>query len=503
MNILLTFTGFHDPYTKGLVGEEEQIGPILSLIGAKSFDHIILFSTPNTETHTRETRDALNSQFPIIEVEIREFPIEDPTNYIAILKGLRPHIQYIWTIYKKANYYVSVASGTPQMHACWILLAAGGEIPAHILHVRPHRFVSKSKPLVSEVDFSGPDFPIVRANVAQFEEEGLQAPKLDSVLQQIGIVGDHPLMRNALEEGSILAISDAPILILGDTGTGKELFARYIHRLSQRATGPFVPINCGAVPEGLVESFLFGHKKGAFTSAIRDQSGKFDHANGGTLFLDELAELPVSTQTKLLRVLQDGIIEPVGGDKPHKVDVRIIAATNKDLKKVIKEGHFREDLYYRLNVGEIHLPPLRERSTDIPKIALYVLDKINSGLKKTKSLSPGALTKLQDYTWPGNVRDLENVIERSVIRARKDVLEENDILISEPITVPDLLGALPAPQKGFLLNEYIDKVRKQLISKALEMATGNKSEAARLLGISPQAVHKYLQKTNAISTKVE
>jgi len=503
MNILLTFTGFHDPYTKGLVGEEEQIGPILSLIGAKSFDHIILFSTPNTETHTRETRDALNSQFPIIEVEIREFPIEDPTNYIAILKGLRPHIQYIWTIYKKANYYVSVASGTPQMHACWILLAAGGEIPAHILHVRPHRFVSKSKPLVSEVDFSGPDFPIVRANVAQFEEEGLQAPKLDSVLQQIGIVGDHPLMRNALEEGSILAISDAPILILGDTGTGKELFARYIHRLSQRATGPFVPINCGAVPEGLVESFLFGHKKGAFTSAIRDQSGKFDHANGGTLFLDELAELPVSTQTKLLRVLQDGIIEPVGGDEPHKVDVRIIAATNKDLKKVIKEGHFREDLYYRLNVGEIHLPPLRERSTDIPKIALYVLDKINSGLKKTKSLSPGALTKLQDYTWPGNVRDLENVIERSVIRARKDVLEENDILISEPITVPDLLGALPAPQKGFLLNEYIDKVRKQLISKALEMATGNKSEAARLLGISPQAVHKYLQKTNAISTKVE
>ena len=503
MNILLTFTGFHDPYTKGLVGEEEQTGPILSLVGSKSFDHIILFSTPNTEINTSDTKKALQSQFPNIDVEIREFSIEDPTNYIAILKGLRPHIQEVCSTFKKASYYVSVASGTPQMHACWILLAASGEIPAHILHVRPHRFVSKNKPMVSEVDFSRPEFPIVRANIAQFEVEDLQVQELDTVLQQVGIVGDHPSMRNVLEEGSILATSDAPILILGETGTGKELFARFIHRLSQRATSTFVPINCGAIPEGLVESFLFGHKKGAFTSAIKDQTGKFDHAHDGTLFLDELAELPISTQTKLLRVLQDGIIDPVGGDKPHKVDVRIIAATNKDLKKVIKEGHFREDLYYRLNVGEIHLPPLRERRTDIPKIALYVLDKINAGLKKTKSLSPGALTKLQNYTWPGNVRDLGNVIERSVIRTRKDLLEENDIMISEPIAGIDPVGVVPTPQKGFSLNEYIDEVRKQLISKALELANGNKSEAARLLGISPQAVHKYLQKLDTVSTEVE
>jgi transcriptional regulator with PAS, ATPase and Fis domain len=264
-----------------------------------------------------------------------------------------------------------------------------------------------------------------------------------------------------------------------------------------------VPINCGSIPEGLVESFLFGHKRGAFTGAIKDQFGKFDHANEGTLFLDELGELPLSIQTKLLRVLQDGIIEPVGSDKPHKVDVRIIAATNKDLKKVIKEGRFREDLYYRLNVGEIHLPPLRERRTDIPKTALYVLDRINAGLKKPKRLSPRALVKLQNYNWPGNVRDLENVIERSIIRARKDLLEENDILISEPIAGTDPLGAIPTPQEGFSLNEYIENLRKQLISRALEMANGNKSKAARLLGVSPQAVHKYLQKNDPASTEVE
>ena len=167
--------------------------------------------------------------------------------------------------------------------------------------------------------------------------------------------------------------SSAPILLLGETGTGKDLFARYIHRLSDRATNQFVPINCAAIPTELVESILFGHKRGAFTGAMNDQIGKFDLADGGTLFLDELAELPVQTQAKLLRVLQDGFVEPLGEGKTHHVDVRIIAATNQNVRKAIRDGKFREDLYYRLNVGEIQLPPLRKRRSDIPKIALSVL----------------------------------------------------------------------------------------------------------------------------------
>jgi transcriptional regulator with GAF, ATPase, and Fis domain len=266
--------------------------------------------------------------------------------------------------FSQAQFFVAVASGTPQMHACWVLLAASGEIPAHILHVRPPRFVSKEHPLVSEIDLTSPDFPLVRAHVGGLETPYDIPDDLDIVVQQLGIVGDHPRMRQALEYGAALAPSAVPILLLGETGTGKELFARCIHRLSGRPADRFVPINCAALPQELVESILFGHKRGAFTGAMSDQKGKFDIADRGTLFLDELAELPLSTQAKLLRVLQDGVIEPLGAPNAHHVDVRIIAATNRALQQAMRHRKFREDLYYRLNVGEIHVPPLRDRRSD-------------------------------------------------------------------------------------------------------------------------------------------
>ncbi|MGH9425867.1 MAG: sigma 54-interacting transcriptional regulator, partial [Terriglobia bacterium] len=211
-------------------------------------------------------------------------------------------------------------------------------------------------------------------------------------------------------------------------------------------------------------------------------------------FLDELAELPLATQAKLLRVLQDGFVESIGDKKPRKVDVRIIAATNQNVAKAIKQGQFREDLYYRLNVGEIRLPSLRERRSDIPKLALHVLDRVNATLKKPKRLSPSALTRLQYHSWPGNVRDLENVIERSVRLARREVLDADDLIIGEPVTSVDPLNALPEPHEGFSLEEYFTSARKQLILRALETARGKQSEAARILGISPQAVHKFVRK---------
>jgi len=494
MNILLTFTGFHDPYAVGLVGEEEQPGPILSLVKARSFDRVVLFSTPGAEKHTLATKEALQFLYPKLKVEVRDLQLHDPTDYLAILRGLRAHLREICESTTPARYFIAVASGTPQMHACWVLLAASGEIPAHILHVRPPRFVSKNHPLVSEVDLTSPDFPLVRANVYAVETPGTVPPDIETAIQQLGIVGDHPTIRKALEVGATLAPSTVPILILGETGTGKELFARFVHQLSNRPPDRFVPLNCAAIPKDLVESILFGHKRGAFTGAIGDQTGKFDQTNGGTLFLDELAELPLHTQAKLLRVLQDGLVEPLGDKKPHKVDVRIIAATNQEIQKAIKQGRFREDLYYRLNIGEIRLPPLRERRGDIPKIALHVLDRVNATLKRPKRLSPDALTRLQHHSWPGNVRDLENVIERSVRLARQDVLNADDLLIGEPITSKDPLTALPEPHEGFSLEEYLTSARKQLILRALETARGNQSEAARLLGITPQAVHKFVRK---------
>lgn len=494
MDILLTFTGFHDPYAVGLIGQDEQPGPILSLVGARPFDRIILFSTPGTKKNTIATTQALHTFHPELDVEVRDLPLADPTGYVAILRGLRAHAHEIYQHTPHAQYFVAVASGTPQMHACWVLLTASGEIPAHLLHVRPPRFVSKERPLVSAVDLTTPEFPLVRAQIGTMEGSEGTPPDIETAVRQLGIVGDHPAVQKALEMGAMLAASRVPILLLGETGTGKELFARLVHRLSGRPGDLFVPLNCAAIPKDLVESMLFGHKRGAFTGAVSDQSGKFDQADRGTLFLDELAELPLPTQAKLLRVLQDGVVEPLGGERPHKVDVRIIAATNQDVRKAIKRGQFREDLYYRLNVGEIRLPPLRERRSDIPKIALSVLDRVNATLKKPKRFSPGALTRLQQHPWPGNVRDLENVIERSVRLARREVLGADDLLITEPVLAADPLATLPEPHEGFSLEEYLTSARKQLILRALEAARGNQSEAARLLGITPQAVHKFLQR---------
>ena len=405
MNVLLTFTGFHDPYFRGLIDQDEQPGPILSLLAVRPFDHIFLFDTPSTRKTTQETKRAISRLHPHTEVHVLEIDLDDPTNYEDIFKGLRAHLQRIIERFTSASFYVTVASGTPQMHACWVLMTASGEIPARILHVRPPRFVTKEHPLISEIDLSSREFPTVRfqAGTISVEEGEID---VDTARLQLGIVGDHPAMKSVLETGAMLAPSHSPILIFGETGTGKELFARFIHKLSGRAKQPFVAVNCAAIPEDLVESLLFGHKKGAFSGAITDQTGKFDVADKGTLFLDELGDLPLPAQAKLLRILQDSMVEPIGQVRPHRIDVRTVGATNRDLRKLVRQGKFREDLFYRLNVGEIKLPPLRERRSDIPMLALHILDGLNGSLRRPKRLSVEALSRLQNHSWPGNASAL-------------------------------------------------------------------------------------------------
>lgn len=491
MRILLTFTGFHDPYSKGLVGEEEQPGPILSLMEARSFDLVFLLSTPNTERNTAGTVAALKGRLDIREIAL---PLQDPTAYGAILKHLRGVTTAVMEEFPGGEFFISVASGTPQMHACWVLLTSSGEFPARILHIRPPRFVTAEMPLVSEIDLTSADFPVVRARATAVETADIPTPDIQVAVSELGLVADHPRMLSALNVAAALAPSAAPVLILGATGTGKELVAKLIHRLSGRPQENFVALNCAAIPKDLAESVLFGHRKGSFTGATMDQPGKFELADRGTLFLDELGELPLPAQAKLLRVLQDGLVEAIGAKKPRKVDVRVVAATNQNISRAIRQKEFREDLYYRLNVGEVKLPPLRERRSDIPKIALHVLDRINTTLKRPKRLSQAALARLQGQSWPGNVRDLQNVIERSARLASKDVIDADDLIISEPVSKEDPLSLLPEPADGFSMEDFLSSARKQLVLKAMESANGNQSEAARLLGVSPQAVHKYLLK---------
>jgi Sigma-54 interaction domain/Regulator of RNA terminal phosphate cyclase/CRISPR-associated protein (Cas_Csm6) len=258
LRILLTFTGFHDPYSRGLIGEEDQPGPILSLLKARTFDAIYLLSTPNTEENTVGTLGVLaghpNAQ--------RVFaPLHDPTDYRAILKHLRSITCDIAERHPGAEYFVSVASGTPQMHACWVLLTASGDFPARILHVRPPRFVTADAPLVSEVDLDGAHFPVVRTRPSPIEAEEVREPDVQQVLGELGLVGDHPKVLSALNIAAVLAPSTAPVLILGATGTGKELVAKFIHRLSGRPLDRFVALNCAAIPKELAESVLFGPQR--------------------------------------------------------------------------------------------------------------------------------------------------------------------------------------------------------------------------------------------------
>ena len=293
-----------------------------------------------------------------------------------------------------------------------------------------------------------------------------------------------------------IAATPSTVLITGESGTGKELLARAIHAHSARSTGPFLSVNCGAIPEGLLESELFGHAKGSFTGAVRDHVGLFAQANGGTLFLDEVGELPSATQVKLLRVLQERRVRPVGGQREIEVDVRVVAATNRDLQADVEAGHFREDLYYRLNVLHVHLPPLRYRPDDIPELARHFVVRTCARFDiPAKRLTPDAMRVLQAHRWPGNVRELENVIERTV------ALEPLEILSSG--SLPEHLTGAPTdrtvepvslPEEGIDLEEYLNTMRLSLMRQALERTGGHQKKAAELLRLSYRAFRYHADK---------
>ena len=311
-----------------------------------------------------------------------------------------------------------------------------------------------------------------------------------------GLVGGSEPMRRVLEQVRKVAATDATVLVLGESGTGKELVARAIHDGSPRRERPFVSVSCAAIPEGLLESELFGHEKGAFTGAVRRKLGRFELAHEGTLFLDEVGELPPSVQVKLLRVLQERRFERVGGEETVEVDVRLVSATNRDLAAMAQEGRFREDLYYRLDVVSIRLPPLRERPGDVEELARHFLARAAPRLgRAVTGFTPEALEALRRHRWPGNVRELENVIEQALVFAEGELVtpaELPDALRRAP--PPQLSPPLAAPAGDRSLTEVLEDLERQLILAAYEKAKGVKAETARLLGIKPSALYYKLEK---------
>jgi transcriptional regulator with PAS, ATPase and Fis domain len=483
MRILLTFTGFNDPYSKSLIQGDEQPGPILSLLFSRKFDNVVLFSTPSTTTHTEGTVQAIGG----VPVSVRNLNLPDPTDHSAILRELRRECGTIRTENFDAEIFIATASGTPQMHACWFLLAASGEVPATLLHVRPPRFVTKDLPVVSEIIPSSNDFPRVLPHRV-VSEIGNSVSQLEAALEEIGLVVEHASMRKLVESAAVVAPVATSVLLLGETGTGKEMFARFIHALSNRS-GRFVPLNCGAIPGELVESTLFGHRKGAFTGASENQIGKFEQAHDGTLLLDEIGELPLAAQVKLLRVLENREIEPVGANRSQPVDVRVIAATNRNLAEEVKARRFREDLYYRLCPITLTLPPLRARRSEITRIALYLLERLNRNFRRQRRFSSDALRRLAVHPWPGNVRQLEGVLRKTVILCPSDLIQASDLDLDET----EVQSQLPQPFEGFQLDKFLEETRDLLIDRALEMAGGNQTQAGRYLGITGAGVSKSLK----------
>jgi DNA-binding NtrC family response regulator len=313
------------------------------------------------------------------------------------------------------------------------------------------------------------------------------------------LVGRSAKMQEVLATVERVAPSNSTILLGGESGVGKDMIARALHQHSRRATGPFIKINCTAIPENLLESELFGYEKGAFTGAVGSKPGKFELADKGTIFLDEIGDVPGTIQVKLLRVLQDREFERLGGTKTVKVDVRVVAATNQDLRAALEEGTFRQDLYYRLNVVPINIPPLRERKEDIPYLVDSFVERFaRQAGKPIRAVTPAAQKALMDFHWPGNVRELENIIERAVALAVGDVLDAADIRLDlSPVpsaaagsasAAESAAGAFPPP--GTTLEQFEDGI----FQEALRRANGNKSQAARLLGISRNALRYRLAK---------
>jgi two-component system response regulator HydG len=315
--------------------------------------------------------------------------------------------------------------------------------------------------------------------------------RLESSLEFFGIVSKDPKMQVIFKLIEDIASTDATVLIQGESGTGKELVARAIHEQSPRKSKPFVVIDCSAYPATLLESELFGHEKGAFTGAVRQKSGRFEQAHGGTVFLDEIGEIPLSAQIKLLRVLQTQTFERLGGEKSLSVDVRILAATNRNLLEEVRRGHFREDLYYRLNVIPIHLPPLKQRRNDIPLLARHFLRRFALSHGKTlESLSPETMGLLLDHSWPGNVRELENTIEHAVVLAKGHRIEISHL----PASIRTMAAA---PQPTASASTFVDHERT-LLRETMEKCGWNKKRAAHLLGISRSTLYEKLKKHKII-----
>jgi len=366
------------------------------------------------------------------------------------------------------------------------VITAHGNVESAVRALKVGAFDFVSKPL---------DLGVLRKLVGSALKLGAREDAAATMIQGPRLIGRSPPMQQLREMIVRVARSQAPVHIYGESGTGKELVARLIHESGARSEGPFIAVNCGAIPTELMESELFGHKRGSFTGAVADKKGLMQNAEGGTLFLDEVADLPLHMQVKLLRVVQEKTVRPIGESREETVDVRILSATHKNLAQLVAEGRFREDLYYRINVIEMRVPSLRERREDIPELVESILARLARRMEiETLHLDPAAMQALESYAFPGNVRELENVLERALTLCVGGVITVDNIKLRAAARVETDTGTHTIPVSGGALGDQLEGIERDAIIKALEKTRYNKTAAAKLLGMTFRALRYRIKK---------
>ena len=464
--------------------EDVGLGPVAQALQARSFDEAFLIADyPDTRVmpYIRWLKERTQTSLEMVRENL-----SSPTHFGEIYEAAVRVCNIALDRHgNQAELAFHLSPGTPAMAAVWIILAKT-RFPAELIESsREYGVKTASVPFDISAEFI-PD-------LLRTPDERLRDASEERPVETAGfgdIIYRSRIMARLVDRAKRAAVRNIPVLLEGESGTGKELFARAIHRASPRSQAEFIAVNCGAIPPALVESELFGHEKGAFTGADNMRKGHFEVADGGTLFLDEIGELPAEAQVRLLRVLQENEVVRVGSSRPVEVDVRVIAATNRNLIEEVAEGRFREDLFYRLAVAYMKIPPLRERAGDLNPLINHLLARINQESEtepgfKCKKLSSGARNLLINHLWPGNVRELQNTLRRAILWSTGDVLEVEDIRDALlPAFRSQQDGILNRPMgEGFSLQEVIGEVIRHYLSRALEDAKGVKKDAARLVGL--------------------
>jgi DNA-binding NtrC family response regulator len=470
-------------------------GPILRLLDQDEarYEALWILTIPAGEKPAQDLARAAHEKSP--RVDIRVLEVDDPSDYRKLFRALGPLAGAAKRAFPPDAWAIDVllSAGTPQAQALWVILVQAGILPARMLQVIPAIFVGKTHPrAVREVRLDVEGFPEIRA----LRDEVVRL-RAEARARSAAIVGESEPMGLVAQRVARVAATDVPVLVLGETGTGKELVARAIHESSARARGPFIAENCGVFTEGVLQSELFGHEAGAFTGAAARRRGVFEQAAGGTLLLDEVGELAPRVQASLLRVLADGTLRRVGGEGRLQVDVRVVAATHRDLAAMVAAGTFREDLYYRLRGATIEVPPLRARPGDVEILVRSFLDEVRArrrgrGLTVTRE----ALRALASYPWPGNVRELRAEVLRWGVFC-DDTVDLGDLApeIRAPGTPGEPAGAAPIPdRKGppATLAEVVEDAERAAIVGAMAHESGNLSRAARALGIDRNTLKRKL-----------